>query len=442
MTQSAQRVSCFSIAAALILIALFVGPARGAAPSSGSPPRDDAARPELQRLLDQIVAAGAPGVVALVNDGRSGRGGHGDDGWARDGEERRHGDRVWTSASGVADLRTARPMRPNDRFRAGSLTKPFVATVVLQLVAEGKLSLSDTVERWLPGILPYGDQITVRQLLNHTSGVPDNTFVEPIVELYTGNRFRSWQPRELVALIADRPPDFAAGTAWSYSNTGYALAGLIVEQVTGHRLGRELKRRIFRPLRLRDTSFPTDFPFLLGRHARGYSLEFDPEVGVIEGPLLDFTVYNPSLAWAAGNIVSDEKDLARFFRALLGGRLLPPAQLAEMKTPFEIEPGFGYGLGLEVSDSPCGRTVRAHRRNSGLLQHHAKQRGRHAPVRHDDECPMATGRGVGAARSPHPAGHPRGLRRRALRRDHAADAGPAGRPSPPVARGHRCQASG
>ena len=195
------------------------------------------------------------------------------------GEERRHGDPVWTGASGVADLRTARPMRPNDRFRAGSLTKPFVATVVLQLVAEGRLSLSDTVERWLPGILPYGDQITVRQLLNHTSGVPDNTFVEPIVELYTGNRFRSWRPRELVALIADLPPDFAAGTAWSYSNTGYALAGLIVEQVTGHRLGRELKRRIFRPLRLRDTSFPIDFPFLLGRHARGYSLEFDPERG-------------------------------------------------------------------------------------------------------------------------------------------------------------------
>ena len=116
MTQSAQRVSCFSIAAAVILIALFAGSARGAASSSGSPPRDDAARPELQRLMDEIVAAGAPGVVALVNAGRSGRGGDGDDGWARGGHERSHGGGVWTSASGVADLRTGRPMRPGCAF--------------------------------------------------------------------------------------------------------------------------------------------------------------------------------------------------------------------------------------------------------------------------------------------------------------------------------------
>ena len=244
-------------------------------------------------------------------------------------------------------------MHPDDRFRVASVTKTFVATVVLQLVAEHRLSLSDTVERWLPGILPYADQITVNQLLNHTSGVPENSFV-PIVELYNGNRFRSWRPAELVALIAERPPDFAAGTDWSYSNTGYGLAGLIVERVTGRSLGRELERRIFQPLHLRDTSFPTNFPFLLGRHAKGYSLPLDGELNPIDGPLFDITVYNPSLAWAAGNMISSADDLARFFHALLSGRLLPPAQLAEMKTPVEILPGFGYGLGLEVSDSPCG----------------------------------------------------------------------------------------
>jgi D-alanyl-D-alanine carboxypeptidase len=119
MTQSAQRVSCFSIAAALILIALFVGPARGAAPLSGSP-RDDVARPELQRLLDQVVAAGAPGVVALVNDGRSDRAGDGDEGSDWGGHERRHRGAVWTGASGVADLRTGRPIRPGDRFRVAA----------------------------------------------------------------------------------------------------------------------------------------------------------------------------------------------------------------------------------------------------------------------------------------------------------------------------------
>jgi len=353
MTRSAQqRVSCLSIAALLVLMALLVGSARGVASASGSP-RDDAARPELQHLMDEVVAAGAPGVVALVNDGRSDRAGDGDEGSGRGGQERRDGSGVWTGASGVADLRTGRPIRPGDRFRVGGLTVSFVSTVVLQLVGAGRLSLSDTVERWLPGILPYGDQVTVRQLLNHTGGVPDYTLA-PLVALYRGDRFRSWRPRELVALIADRPPDFAAGRAWSWSATDYVLAGLIVERVTGHRLGRELERRILRPLRLRDSSFPTDFPFLRGRHARGYSLQLNDELNWIEGPLFDITVFNPSLAWGVGNMVSEVGDLARFFRALLGGRLLPPALLAEMTTPVDTGQGYGYGLGLEVFDSPCG----------------------------------------------------------------------------------------
>jgi D-alanyl-D-alanine carboxypeptidase len=341
MIRSGQRAFCFSIAAVLAVAALLLAPGRGSHWSaSGSaasgPPHGGPARPELQRLLDQVVAAGAPGVVALVNDSR------------HRGRDRA----VWQDASGVADLRTRRPMRPDDRYRVGSVTKSFVATVALQLVAEGRLSLSDTVERWLPELLPYGRSVTVRQLLSHTSGVPDNSMT-PSIELLTGNRFRSWQPRELVALVADQPPDFPPGSAWSYSNTGYQLAGMVIERVTGHALGRELERRIFRPLQLHDTSFPVNFPFLLWPHARGYSLGLDDEGFPIEGPLLDFTVYNPSLAWAAGNIVSDMDDIARFYRALLGGRLLPPAQLAEMKTSVEIEPGVGYGLGLMVFATGC-----------------------------------------------------------------------------------------
>jgi len=247
-------------------------------------------------------------------------------------------------------------MRRGLHYRVGSLTKPFVATVVLQLVAEGRVSLQDTVERWLPGILPYGDQVTVRQLLSHTSGVPDYT-LEPIVRLYTDPqaRFRAWTPRELVALIADQPPDFPPGTAWSYSNTGYVLAGMIVEAATGHRLGRELTRRILRPLGLRDTVFPVNRPTIPRPYARGYSI--DP-FGQPDGPLLDFTVFNPSLAWAAGALVSNLGDLERFFRALLGGRLLPPRLLAAMTTPVPTgQPGFGYGLGLIVIDTPTGRLL-------------------------------------------------------------------------------------
>lgn len=350
MFRLAQRLSCV-FAAVVVVLALLVGPARGAGSSIGWRSDGDAARAELQRLLNEVVAAGAPGVVALVNDGQTR---HGERDWELGhGSGRGDGDGIWTGASGVADMRTGRLIRAGDRFRVASVTKPFVATVVLQLAAEGRLSLQDTVERWLPGMLSYGDQVTVRQLLNHTSGVPDYVF-SPLVELYSGNRLRSWAPQELVALVADRPPDFPAGTAWSYSNTGYVLAGLIVERVTGNQLGRELERRIFRPLGLRDTSFPTDFPFLVGPHARGYSLQLDDQLNPIEGPLFDITVYNPSLAWGAGAIVSDVDDLARFFRALLGGRLLPAELLADMKTPIELVPGVGYGLGLVVADSPCG----------------------------------------------------------------------------------------
>jgi D-alanyl-D-alanine carboxypeptidase len=198
MTQPVRRALAAWMVTAMAAGVLLLAPAQAAATTESSSHGSTVAAGsqridpgELQRLLDQIVAAGAPGTAARVRD--------------------EHG--VTQAASGVADLRSGRPMRPGLTYRVGSLTKPFVATVVLQLAAEGRLSLSDTVERWLPGILPYGAQITIRQLLNHTSGVPDYV-IEPIVRLYTfpHGRFRAWRPRELVALIADQPPDFPAGT--------------------------------------------------------------------------------------------------------------------------------------------------------------------------------------------------------------------------------------
>jgi D-alanyl-D-alanine carboxypeptidase len=343
MTRPARRALSAWIVIAIAVGALLVAPARAGAATTPSghqrtlvpaPQRIDPG--ELRGLLDQLVAAGAPGAAALVRDG--------------------HG--VQQAASGLADLRTGRPMRPGLNYRVASVTKPFVATVVLQLVAEGRLSLSDTVEGWLPGILPYGDQVSIRQLLNHTSGVPEYLVV-PLLALYESRqgRFRSWTPQELVTLIADQPPLFAPGTTHSYSNTNYVLAGLIVEAATGRTLGQELKRRIIRPLRLRDTFFPVNRPDIPGRNARGYSLPLGDQGPVLDGPLLDFTVYNPSLAWAAGNVVSDLGDLARFFRALLGGRLLPPGLLAEMTTTVPIGQGAGYGLGLLVLQTPCGRLI-------------------------------------------------------------------------------------
>ena len=294
--------------------------------------------PALQPLLQAGVDAGYPGLIAYLDDG--GRRG------------------AWQGAAGVSDLTTGRRMRPDDTFRAGSNTKPFTATVVLQLVGERRLSLTDTVERWLPGILPYGRSITVRQLLNHTAGVPDNQDITDF-ELYRADRFRSWTPRELVGLVADRPQDFPAGTSFSYSNTGYQLAGMIVERVTGHRLGDEIERRIIRPLDLRRTSFPVNSPFLEGPHTSGYSLDYDDDLQPMPGSRLDMTTRNPSATWAAGNLVTNMNDLTRFFRALLGGRLLSPGLLAQMKTTVDTGwfEGSHYGLGLIVQDTPCGRLI-------------------------------------------------------------------------------------
>jgi len=298
------------LAAALIApVAAFA--ACGESDSSAPPPAPHKAASGVQKVVD----AGAPGALSLVNDGRTVR------------------------------VRGAGEMGVHDRFRAGSITKSFVSTVALQLVGERRLSLSDTVEHWLPGILPYGDHVTVRQLLNLTSGVPDDQdFVD--AEFAKGNLTRSWSPRELVALVADKKPDFAPGTSWAYSNTNYALAGLIIEKATGHRLGEELAQRIFAPLHMRHTSSPVNTT--AGPDAPGHAF--------VDGKLLDATAINPSGTWAAGNLVSTATDIAHFWRALLGGKLLAPAQLAAMKTtvPAWRDVPYRYGLGIMEIPSACG----------------------------------------------------------------------------------------
>jgi D-alanyl-D-alanine carboxypeptidase len=162
-----------------------------------------------------------------------------------------------------------------------------------------------------------------------------------------------------VSTIADLPPRFAPGTSFEYSNTNYVLAGMIVEAATGSSLGREMSRRVFRPLRLTDTSFPVHKPTIPGRNAHGYSLRIDPERGPVEGaPLRDVTLLDPSFAWAAGNVVSDLDDLTRFLGALLGGHLLPPSLLAEMTRQVDTgDPEASYGMGLEFIHTPCGTVV-------------------------------------------------------------------------------------
>jgi len=255
----------------------------------------------------------------------------------------------------VAEL--GEPARPvaGGRFRVGSITKTFVATVVLQLVGEGRLRLDDSLERWLPGAIPGGGRITVRHLLQHTSGIFDYTeALFATIDDVLAVRYRTFRPVELVALAASRPPEFEPGTSWSYSNTNYVLLGMIVRRVTGRPYGVEVAARVLRPLRLRDTVVPGTDVAIHGPHAHGYEpLERDGEVVPV-----DFTRLNPSMAYSAGEIVSSTADLNRFYRGLLGGRLLRPAQLAQMLGDPTGE--LHYGLGIYQQPLPDGRTLWGH----------------------------------------------------------------------------------
>lgn len=274
--------------------------------------------PRLQRSVDEVVAAGVPGALLLVTDGGTTR----------------------LAVAGVADLETARPLASEDRFRIGSVTKTFVAALVLQLVAEDRLGLDDTVEKWLPGLLADGRSITLRHLLSHTSGLVD----------YAGESSlrRGSSARGLVAAAAHRPRLFPPGGGYAYSSTNYLVLGLVVEAATGASLREELERKLLEPLALRRTDFVPG-PQIPGPHAHAYS----PPVhdGVVSGPPRRDTS-GESAAWAgaSGAMVSDAFDIARFVRELLRGRVLPAAQLAEM----ERLDGRRYGLGLAVFPTPCG----------------------------------------------------------------------------------------
>ncbi|MFF1820884.1 serine hydrolase domain-containing protein [Kribbella sp. NPDC058245] len=280
----------------------------------------------LQRGLDDVVSAAAVGTQAEVHNGAA----------------------VWRGRSGVAELGSPRPVPLTGQFRIGSITKTFLATVTLQLVDEKLLRLDDPVARWLPGLPTNG--ATVRQLMNHTSGLYDvlYTLPRPPQPEFYANRYRTWTNDELIQRALANPPTSKPGPEYKYSNTNYLVLAKIVEKVTGHTYAFEIEHRLIRPLHLHDTSVPGTSPRIPGPHAHGY-------VPTPDGQLLDFTSMNPSLFGAAGEMISSTKDLDRFMTALLGGDLLPPALLHQMKTP-GTENGH-YGLGLARKTTTCGTTV-------------------------------------------------------------------------------------
>ncbi len=322
MTNSAHPMLRRALVTALAGVACLAAPAAASA----------APAPKLQRALDRVVAAGAPGATVLVRDGA----------------------RTTRLSAGHANLATRRPIRVSDRTRIGGVTKSFVATVVLQLAAEGRLSLDDSVARRLPGVIAGGDAITVRRLLNHTSGIfsydKDPAVLAPYMK---GDFTRAFDLRRAPGIANGHGPLFAPGAELSYSNTNYVLLGMIVEAVTHDTIGAQIYRRIVVPLGLRHTSYPRTSR-IAGAHVHGYLPGKQPA---------DVTSLSPTLLGAAGAIVSNAADVARFYRALLGGRLLAPRELAEMQT---IDPvatggiadagirGGAWGLGLLRERFPCG----------------------------------------------------------------------------------------
>lgn len=320
-----QRASAVVRGGAVLVALATVGVVgTGQALSKGSS-RAPSQRETLERRLDAITHAGAPGVVARFDEGP----------------------RHWTAAAGVGNLADRSPLSPQSRFRVGSITKTFVASVALQLVEEGRLVLDAPVSTLLPGLLADGDTITVRHLLGQRSGLADYLEDPAIWQGIQANRV--FRPAELVAAATALAPKFPPGSNWGYSNTNYIVAGLVIERVAASSLEAELQRRIFGPLGLGHTAFPTTSADIDGAHANGYLLPSPT------APPVDVTYVNPSHAWAAGAVVSSADDVSRFYRALLEGRVLSPGMLEAM---FNTSPmpgsGTAYGLGLMRRSTPCG----------------------------------------------------------------------------------------
>ncbi|WIN00657.1 serine hydrolase domain-containing protein [Actinoplanes oblitus] len=308
----------------------------------------------MRKAIEEIVASGFLGVALRVHD--------------EQGE--------WVGTAGTAELGgTAKP--PADgHHRVGSNTKTFTAAVVLRLVAEGRLGLDDPVAGHLPEFGLDG-RITVRMLLRHTSGifnftgeVHDDGTIAPGIPIPYGttgpewlaNRFTTYQPEDLVRLAVAEPARFEPGAGWSYSNTNYVLARLLIEKVTGHTYAEQMQRLIIGPLGLSGTVVPDASPELPEPHAHAYYRHGDTTV--------DVTRQNPSWLSTGGDMISTTQDLHTFISALMGGELLPAPLLAEMCTPYPTGiPNMGYGLGVFVVTTDAGGTVICH--NGATVGHAA-----------------------------------------------------------------------
>jgi D-alanyl-D-alanine carboxypeptidase len=266
----------------------------------------------------------------------------------------------FSAAAGSADLKAGTPADPNAEFRIGSISKMFLSVAVLDLVADGRLHLDDPIGSYLPGLLKLGDQITIRELLQHRAGLARNA------EFGNGHG-NTWYPAinqscdtmtDTVAMIkASDVQLFPPGTSFSYSNAGYAVIGLLIDQVTGEDYGTFIAQRILAPLGLTHTSFQEGAPVWTGPYLHGYG-DFQPG-RIIHKNLQDETTCNVSAFGAAGAGISTTTDLTTFLGALLHGQLLSPSLLAQMLDgqPTDFGNDTTYGLGILLQQTPCGEIV-------------------------------------------------------------------------------------
>jgi len=251
---------------------------------------------------------------------------------------------TWIKAMGKSDLATGEDMRIEDKFRIGSNTKTFIVTVLLQLADEGKLSLDDTLDKFNLSLdIPYENKITLRQLCNMTSGIPEFSQNEELDEIfYVKNPLKKWAPKEIVKAALINPPTFDPGEGWYYSNTGYILLGMIIEKVSGNKIEYEIRERILEPMDLKSTSFPVNFAGMPSPYAHGYELDDDKS-------WQDATIYSPSLLWTAGAMISNMNDMKAWVKAYTTGTTNSKAtqiqRLTWVDTPKGKNLTFGLGIG-------------------------------------------------------------------------------------------------
>ena len=263
-------------------------------------------------------------------------------------------------AVGFSDRETKTAMRPNDRMPAGSVGKTFAAATALQLIKEGKIGLDDKVEKYLGSEpwfarLPNAKDITVRQLMNHTSGLVRYEFKEQFTKDLTANPEKVWKPAELVAYLLDEKPPFEAGKGWDYSDTNYIVLGMIIEKVTGRKFYDEANRRLLKPLKLTDT-IPQDGPRLKGM-VQGYAGPNNPFGGTDAMLVNGKFAINPQFEWTGGGYVSTAHDLARWARMFYEGKAFSP-DLVPQVVEGVAAPMLGreskYGLGAIIRKTPAG----------------------------------------------------------------------------------------